>query len=101
MLAGGGVEEGGEGMSACQHKSNLTPEEKEKKLMVVARQYTEAFKTNFITCECGQKRNTIRNIYKCFFCGEWFCQFCGKEHFGENEKVCSNRKALAEDYSRY
>jgi len=28
----------------------------------------------------------IRFLYRCLYCGIWYCRACGKEHFGPNEQ---------------
>lgn len=34
--------------------------------------------------ECGCLRAVrIAEMFKCYFCGIWFCDTCSKEHFGE------------------
>lgn len=37
-----------------------------------------------ITCACG-KRNPHSHMYRCLFCGEFYCPVCAKEHFEEKE----------------
>ncbi len=38
-----------------------------------------------ITCPCGWAR-TITKMYKCLYCGVWFCKLCAEEHFGKTRK---------------
>lgn len=35
-----------------------------------------------VTCGCG-RRMAIECLFRCFFCGVWFCGKCAREHFGE------------------
>jgi hypothetical protein len=35
-----------------------------------------------VTCGCG-RRVAIECMFRCYFCGIWFCPKCAKEHFGE------------------
>jgi hypothetical protein len=34
-----------------------------------------------VTCGCG-KTLPILLAYRCFWCGEWFCPACARDHFG-------------------
>ncbi|MFH1759878.1 MAG: hypothetical protein ABIA63_02130 [bacterium] len=34
-----------------------------------------------ITCECG-KRPMMFYMFRCLYCGLWFCQSCAGKHFG-------------------
>lgn len=35
-----------------------------------------------IECECGW-RFPMRNMFRCLYCGCWFCQACAEVHFGK------------------
>lgn len=35
-----------------------------------------------VTCGCGRCM-AIECLFRCFFCGVWFCERCAREHFGE------------------
>lgn len=38
-----------------------------------------------ITCECGATIN-MRFLFRCLYCGCWFCQRCAEVHFGKTRK---------------
>jgi len=38
-----------------------------------------------ITCECGRCRPMLR-MFRCLYCGCWFCQACAEVHFGKTRK---------------
>ncbi len=37
-----------------------------------------------ITCGCGTSL-PIRCMYKCLYCGCWFCRICAHKHFGTDD----------------
>jgi len=37
-----------------------------------------------VTCGCG-RRMAIECLFRCFFCGVFFCPKCAREHFGEED----------------
>lgn len=45
----------------------------------------------FVTCGCGRTRPLLYS-YRCYFCGEWYCERCAPKHFGisriEYNSVC-------------
>lgn len=44
-----------------------------------------------ITCGCGWERG-ITEMYKCLYCGIWFCQLCAEVHFGKTIEEHRNGK---------
>jgi hypothetical protein len=40
---------------------------------------------SMITCGCGVRR-PIRFMFRCYFCGEFYCQDCAAIHFGQNRE---------------
>lgn len=45
-------------------------------------QMTEAIRcVGSITCECGTSL-PVHCLYKCLYCGRWFCRVCAHKHFG-------------------
>jgi len=34
-----------------------------------------------VTCQCGDVL-PMRCMFKCLYCGLWFCRICAHEHFG-------------------
>lgn len=53
--------------------------EKENRIIVI-KQSREVLRTNTITCPCGANKILIY-MYKCLYCGIFFCKKCAKEHF--------------------
>jgi hypothetical protein len=37
-----------------------------------------------VSCGCG-RRMAIECLFRCFFCGVFFCEKCAREHFGEED----------------
>ena len=60
-----------------------TDDERAQKLELVAKQTKQVHSTGIVTCECGNTVKVYGLIYKCFYCGVWFCHKCAKRHFGE------------------
>jgi hypothetical protein len=42
-----------------------------------------------VTCGCGRSM-AIECLFRCFFCGVFFCEKCAREHFGEEDKHETN-----------
>ena len=58
-----------------------TDKEKEEILITVTKQYRQALRGGLINCaDCGQER-PLSKIYKCFFCGRYYCPVCARWHF--------------------
>ena len=58
-----------------------TEKEKEEILTVVQEQYRQAMMEEFINCAgCNQERPVLK-IYRCFFCGRYYCPTCAHWHF--------------------
>ena len=45
-----------------------------------------------ITCPCGTKR-AVTLMYKCLYCGVWFCEWCAEAHFGKTREEYRKEKA--------
>ena len=39
-------------------------------------------RTPLINCECG-RLTPMRHLFRCLYCGCWFCQTCAEVHFGK------------------
>lgn len=44
-----------------------------------------------ITCECGRCRPMLR-MFRCLYCGCWFCQECAEAHFGKTREQYAAEK---------
>lgn len=56
----------------------------------VAKQFKEAMfhegqSVQSVTCECGCNM-PLRFAYECLYCGQFYCQSCAEEHFGETRE---------------
>lgn len=49
-----------------------------------ARQWQQA-KRGSVECEC-ERVVQIRFMYRCLYCGIWFCQQCAEIHFGKTRE---------------
>ena len=61
---------------------------------LVARQFREAMgDVPCVTCPCGLNA-PVRFLFRCLYCGVWFCQRCAEEHFGES-RIAHNKRLSA------
>ena len=77
-------------------RAKMTDKENHEILLVAYNQYRQAVKGDPINCAgvgCERKRRLI-HIYRCFFCGRYFCPVCSKEHFGERFINKNNSHAM-------
>lgn len=51
----------------------------------VRRQTQEAMDTAHVHCGCGKLRPTWL-MYRCYYCGEFYCEPCAPEHFGKSRE---------------
>ena len=64
------------------HKQTTSEEDKNILLKIIQKQNRTAIKNTFkMPCACCQKSTPIYWLYKCFYCGVWFCHKCAEEHF--------------------
>lgn len=42
-------------------------------------------RTPGVNCECGLLI-PLRHMFRCLYCGCWFCQACAEVHFGKTRK---------------
>lgn len=35
--------------------------------------------------ECGRVRD-LWDLYRCYYCGQWYCDDCGADHFGQTRE---------------
>ncbi len=75
-------------------------ETKEEKAAFVAKQsreatYHEGQKVQEVTCFCGTCA-PLRWMYRCLYCGEFYCQRCAEVHFGKTRAEYQADKLLNE-----
>ncbi len=63
--------------------ANLTPEQYQENLNWVAKSYRQALRDELITCKSCKNDFKLIALYRCWFCGSYFCRKCSKGHFGE------------------
>ena len=54
-------------------------------LMEAHKQYKQALKGEQIDCAGCDRRPVLLKMYRCYFCGRYYCPACAKEHFGSRE----------------
>ena len=69
-------------MIKCEIRETL-----DEKRALVAKQFKETTQGNVskVTCYCGCCI-PLRFAFKCFFCDEYYCATCAKEHFKQGKK---------------
>ena len=73
---------------AYNHKKaveDLTPEEYEENLQWVKDSYLQAYTGQKVTCRGCNRQFPLYALYRCFFCGSYYCRLCSKEHFGDRQ----------------
>jgi len=60
------------------------------------RQIGQVRRNNRATCMCG-KYECIVNMYRCYFCGVWFCFECMKLHLGQSVQEYHKSKGNSEE----
>ena len=59
------------------------------------KQFTQAFKNKPVVCKCGLATTWAFKLYRCYYCGVFFCDKCAAEHFGQSREDY-NREHYAE-----
>ena len=64
--------------------ANNTEAERAEILLEAGVQYRAAFRGQLITCAGGcERQQPLINMYRCYFCGRYYCPVCCRDHFGE------------------
>ncbi len=74
----------------------MTLKEKEK---FIRKQFKEAMKSH-VTCKCNTCA-PLRFMYRCLYCGEFFCLHCAEIHFGKTRSEYRREvidKVLRDEY---
>jgi hypothetical protein len=82
-----------------EYKSNATDKERDAARIIVRRQTEYLYKEHHMTkikihCPCG-KRDVWSSMFRCLYCGIFFCKECAQIHFGyrvEATKPPSNKE---------
>lgn len=63
--------------------ANLTPEQYQENLKWAVKSYRQALKETLVTCRGCKNNFRLFHLYRCWFCGCYFCSKCARKHFGE------------------
>lgn len=76
-------------------RAKLTPEEYQETFMTMYRQFRQAYDAGVVDCagklideKTGETINCPERlmliwVYRCWFCGKYFCPQCARKHFGD------------------
>lgn len=67
-------------------KTVETSEELEQTQRKASAQLMEAVHGDPVTCSCGKVSAPCYKLYRCYYCGVWFCDSCAAEHFGKTRE---------------
>lgn len=54
------------------------------KRIAVRTQFDSVLRSSTVTCSCGYAGH-VAWFYRCYYCGEYYCKTCAKEHFKVEE----------------
>lgn len=65
---------------------DATPEE----AALLRAQWADAVEKRTVRCPCGQLR-ALELVFRCLYCGVYFCLECAEMHFGETRRAFRER----------
>lgn len=72
------------GDAAIRAALTLATSTKEDKVSFFREQLDAALAETGVPCECGNSY-PLRSMYRCLYCGIWFCERCAEIHFGKTK----------------
>lgn len=63
----------------------------DQKRKTVAKQLMQAAREGKVDCSCGKIIPT-HLMYRCLYCGEFYCQKCAEDHFGKTRQKYMEEK---------
>ena len=66
------------------HEKPQTAEDRQKILTIIAGQAREIYSVHevLVTCGCCKRHVPLWVVYRCYYCGVYFCKKCAGIHFG-------------------
>ena len=62
---------------------------------VIQEQIRDAMNGDEVTCPPCNRDLPLHALFRCLYCGTWFCQSCAEKHFGKTREEY-NRKHFSE-----
>ena len=69
-------------MFNIHHKPSCESEKNILRQLIVKQTIAAHKQSAVISCGSCQKIINLARLYKCLYCGVWFCRRCAKKHFG-------------------
>jgi len=70
------------------HKKPKTQEELEQLRIAIQRQLKQAMEDpTYVDCATCNTPYPLWKLYRCYFCGLWFCDNCAAYHFGKKREL--------------
>jgi hypothetical protein len=81
------------------HKKATSEDGKKALIKIIQSQNRMVIRNTFkMPCACCQREARIEWLYKCFYCGVWFCHKCAEEHFNIEKKIIAERDKRCSGY---
>ena len=78
--------------------SEITDEKRKQNTILMRRQCTAIIENKSVPCSCGSSVPVI-HMFRCYFCGVWFCRCCAGDHFGSEGNQSEYRRIHMEGCS--
>jgi len=64
---------------------NLTPEQRKENIDWIIKTHRQAIRGRPVTCRGCEIDFELHLLYRCYFCGSYFCGACSENHFGSRK----------------
>lgn len=72
-------------MSNEHYRNRLIEKDNLQKVFAINRQLRLFKRSEKADCMCGKMLHSYQ-MFRCLYCGEWYCQPCAEKHFGKTRK---------------
>ena len=64
----------------------------DEQMLVAKKQYTCAVRQQDIRCGTCNRPFRIERLYRCYYCGIFYCEHCAGKHFGKTREQYNKEK---------